>query len=61
MLKKVTGQEFHEAFVQAIEQTPGSEQFYQLKPWDEMSDEEKAIMDEGAWKLNLVVSEMTDD
>jgi hypothetical protein len=60
-MKKVTPQELSEAFNQAIEQTPGSEQFYAVKPWDELSDEEKALMAEGAWKLNLVVSEMTDD
>jgi hypothetical protein len=60
-MKKVTAQELSDALNQAIEQTPGSEQFFEIRQWDELSDKEKALMAEGAWKLNLIMSEMSND
>lgn len=58
MTKKVTPQEFHQAYVQSVESTPDSEQFFGIAPnWDDLSEEERAIMQKAARELSLVVSE----
>jgi hypothetical protein len=64
IVQHLSPEEIYEALQQTLTQAPPEAQtMYQHLPenWENLSDNDKAILQQASWKANLVIGEFTSD